>query len=557
MESPHPGIAAHQHAASAEAAPDHDRHVEQHNQPLARVPSAGAVGHLGSDGQKPERVQPHGRSSASDPAAQTQAGGLNVDMTSPQHQQEALLPVAAGATYPADMPDEVAPSFSTRPRASADEFSTEALTPLMVPHAQARIQAQHDTTSPWLAVVKDTPQSAAATPWSRVKDTPSSEVTPLQRGVLPHGLWLGLHQPSASKAPSMPVQSSVQTTNPALQQRHVSGAVTSGLDQLHPHGRSQEQFHASPPAPELTLRLSLSDGSSTKSNKAGQPSPSRGGWVPQPHTTPLPTHLAPRLQPEPPLETVPAVSNSAAHGELSCVLLPAQTSLQASQPALSPLPEGQLQDAQLQLHHPAAATNSCCQYQAATCGTSAPSAAAATAAAAVATAVAPALAAAVAEAAAATVEPTLAAATLTDGTHPVTEGGHLPLDARGGMEEPPRELAADQDLFTNAEPITSHIVQGQHSRNEASTGEAAGYADPGSADHQADHAHGGNDPPESGHAASADSGPDGDTPDDPDPDSNEGPSVADEVVPHRYKHRAPTQVSHARQSCILCSQASS
>ena len=569
-------------ADSAEATAGHDMRVEHHIPPLNRLglPSA-AANHIESNGHQP--FQPHGPGNAVDAAAMTQAGqGLHVERCNQQQQhqqqqqQQDALSVAF-ATAP-DMPDEVVPTLNRRLKAAADQLSSEALTPVMVPHAQARIQSQHDTTAttPSVVVVKDTPQSAAAaTPWSRVKDTPSnSEVTPLQRGSLPHGLWLGLDQPSASRPPlSAPVQSSsIQAASSALQQRHLSDAVASGVHQLYPRGRPQEQLDASPP--ELTLRLSLSDGSSTKSNKAGQPSPSRGAQPAQQHVTPpMQPNLTARTHSRVPVESVPAGSKSAAWNDSPRVLLPPQQkSLQAREPALRLQAGGEPQNQQHGQQHPAAATDSCCHNHAAF-HSPLPSAASAAVAPTLATAAAvvPSTVATAAAAGATSTLDTAAAVapTLADASYPVSQMVSLQFDARGRMQQLPQEHNPDHGHVINAgtEHLASHINK-RHSGQDGSSSEADGRGGSPSADKPADQPYDDDttlqspEPDyESPHGASGDhsalAGSDSDrgSPDDPDPDNSDGPSATAELVPHRYKQPAPTQVSPACQASIVCHQA--
>ena len=547
-------------------------HVKHHSPLVNRLvlPSTETADCIESNKRQPELFQPHGNAGAVGVAMTQAGGGTHVKMCSQQQrqQQQESLPVASGTNCPPDMPDDVVPNFSRIFKPAADELSSEALTPVMIPHAQARIQAQHDTTAttPSVAVVKDTPQSAAAaTPWSCVKDTPSnSEVTPLQRGSLPHGLWLGLGQTSSSRPPlSVPVQSSIHSASCAQQRLQVSDAV--GGDHLYPGGRPQEQLDASPPAPELTLRLSLSDGSSTKSNKAGPPSPSRGGQPAQQHATPpmqpnLTATTYTKVHVE--LVPVPVGSKSAAQSDSLRVSLPRQRSLQASQ-ATDGLPAGgQLQKQQLRgQQYPAPATNSCCQGQAATLDNPlSPTSVAATAAAA---------------AAAAERAPNLAtaavASTLAGASQP-NQTGFLQFNACGRMQQLPQERDPDQDrvMNDNIEHIVSHISEGQNPGKGGSSSEAGGHGDPPSADQQADHPRDGDHtlhPSESDHrspygtssdpSVSTDSDPNGGAPDDPDPGSNDGPSATPELVPYRYKQRAPTQVSPACQASIICNQAAS
>ena len=623
VESPHPAVAALKHGSSAEtAASSHEGRMVHHSPPLTRpqLPRAGDAAQMRSDPHPSEFHQPHGPDTAMDPAPTATGGQLYVEIS---NQQQDALPGTSAANCPADVPDELVPSFSRRLRPAADEVGSQALTPAMVPHAQAHIQAQHDTfTTPSVAVIKDTPQSAAAaTPWSRVKDTPStSEVTLLQRGYLPHGFsWLGLDQPSSSKAPlSAPVQSSSQAANSALQQQHVSDATAAIRgDGLYPGGRPQGQFDASPPAPELTLRLSLSDGSSTKSNKAGQPTPSRGAH-PLPHQQATPP-MQPRLTVAPTHPNVPpAAAKGAAWSEV-----PQHHSLHASQAGHTLQVGGQLQDQQplgqqpvgqqplgqqplgqqLRLHHPAAATDSCCQSQAADGDSPSPTLAVPAAA----IAPTPALAAAVAPPPA-------------DASHPVSPRVSSRFGAQGTMPQLPHEHDPDYGhvVDADAEHDISAIGEAEGSGRGGSDSAAAGcgVGDPYSADQQADQscdddpegspqpqnhdesqhdasgdgpALAGSDPdgdapndapgdpdpggdapddtdpagdapddpdpagdnPDPDDAAPDDPDPDGDPPDDPDPDS----TAAAELVPHRFKRPAPTQVTHACCSCILHHQA--
>lgn len=548
-----------------------------------------------SDTHPSEFPQLHGPDSAINPAP-TATGGqrLDVEISNHQQQQQDALPETSAADYPADVPGELVPSFSRRLRPAPDDLSSQALTPVMVPHAQARIQAQHDTTTttPSAAIVKDTPQSAAAaTPWSRVKDTPSnSEVTPLQRGCLPHGFWLGLDQPFSSKLPlSAPVQSSMRAASSTLQQQHVSdAAAAAGGDRLYPGGRPQEQFHASPPAPELTLRLSLSDGSSTKSNKAGQPTPSRGVHHPlQQHATPP---MQPRLTIPPHPQVSPAAAKGAAWSEV-----PQQHSLHASQAGHTFQAGGQLQDQQplgqqppgqqLWLPHPAVATDSSCQSQA-PAGDNPP----------------PLLAAPVAAMAPTSAPAAAVAPTLADSSHPVSPRVSSRSGAQGRLQQPPHEHAPTHGhvMDADAEHEFSAVSGAEGSGRGGSNSEAAGCDDPSSADQHVDQPnddvpihspepdhdslHGasgdgpapaGSDPegdapddpdskgdapddPDPNGASPDDPDPDRDTPDDPDPDPGDpdlDSSEAAELVPHRYKQRAPTQVTHACRSCILHGQA--
>ena len=190
---------------------------------------------------------------------------------------------AAGQLHYLDQELLRMPTFSTRLNA-AETPAGEALTPVMMPYAHARIQAQHGGT-PSVAVVKDTPQSAVAiASWTSVKDTPAATS-------VPHTFWLGFDQQPAANRPS------VSGAQAAIRMPQAGLATPSAASQpnLPQSQLVVEQHQPTPSVPELTLRLSLSDVSSTKSVKAGQPSPgtdlpligTQTSSQPGPLTTPL------------------------------------------------------------------------------------------------------------------------------------------------------------------------------------------------------------------------------------------------------------------------------
>ena len=205
------------------------------------------------------------------------------------------------------------PTFSDRLNAAGTPSSGEALTPVMMPHAQAHIQVQHGVT-PSLLVVKDTPQSAAVgTPRTSVKDTPRDQTVPMHR-LLPQAATLySMPLPFGagfSTAGSVPP---AKHSSPALfgadydaagnvpPVKHGSPGPASVHDANHLSQLSQPQAlqlqcQEVLPVPELTLRLSLSDDSSTRSAKAGQTSPSTHPWPPHTHTSSQLGHVTASLQ---------------------------------------------------------------------------------------------------------------------------------------------------------------------------------------------------------------------------------------------------------------------
>ena len=184
------------------------------------------------------------------------------------------------------------PTFSNRLNAAGTPSAGEALTPVMMPHAQAHIQAQHGAT-PSLLVVKDTPQSAAAvTPRTSVKDTPRGQ-TMVPHRLLPPRFSLQSDQAATPYITPLPFGAGSTTADSVPPAAHSSPGTASVHDADHPSQLSQPQpsqlqCQEVLPVPELTLRLSLSDGSSTRSAKAGQSSPSTD-------PRPLPTHTSSQL----------------------------------------------------------------------------------------------------------------------------------------------------------------------------------------------------------------------------------------------------------------------
>ena len=216
-----------------------------------------------------------------------EAGGTSPKMLEP-HQQHDLQQIVGMTVADTPMPDQSChashrqepyhmPTFSTTLNAAGSPSAGEALTPVMVPHAQARIQAQHGATPP-VSVVKDTPQSAAAaTPLSHVRDTPRQQ-TPLMQSVLPHRPSLLSHNAAAAYSTPMPLagMQSARAVVPSAQQGRPGHfeQVADRQSRLSQPQAAQTQLQEALPVPELTLRLSFSDDSSTRSAKAGQTSPS-------------------------------------------------------------------------------------------------------------------------------------------------------------------------------------------------------------------------------------------------------------------------------------------
>ena len=191
------------------------------------------------------------------------------------------------------------PTFSTTLNAAGSASAGEALTPVMMPHAQARIQAQHGATPP-VSVVKDTPQSAAAaTPRSHVRDTPRQQ-TPLMQSVLPNRSSLPSHNAAAAYSTPLP-SAGVQSARAIVPSAQHGGPghfeqVADRQSRLSQPQAAQTQLQEALPVPELTLRLSLSDDSSTRSAKAGQTSPSTDPRPPHTQTSSQLGHVTAPLQ---------------------------------------------------------------------------------------------------------------------------------------------------------------------------------------------------------------------------------------------------------------------
>ncbi|DBA81937.1 hypothetical protein WJX77_000726 [Trebouxia sp. C0004] len=184
------------------------------------------------------------------------------------------------------------PTFSNRLNAAGTPSAGEALTPVMMPNAQAHIQAQHGAT-PSLLVVQDTPQSAAVvTPRTSVKDTPRDQTLPMHRL---------LRQAVTPYSTPVPFGAGFSTAGNVPPATHSSPGPSSAHDADHISQLSQPQAlqlqcQEVLPVPELTLRLSLSDGSSTRSAKAGQTSPSRDLCPSHTHTSSQLGHVTATLQ---------------------------------------------------------------------------------------------------------------------------------------------------------------------------------------------------------------------------------------------------------------------
>lgn len=529
--TPHPAIVANAATVVATSAPD-GQALEQQilgtvSQPNAAVPDV-ALSRLASKAD----LQVYDPDAAA--AVVPGPDQVNDAIGNSQQEQQQESATAADPASIAHAPDQATggvASFSTGHKLAGSHFSDEALTPVLVPHAHARIQVQHEAT-PSLAVVRDTPQSAlAVTPWSRVRDTPRSAATPLQRVLPPQGLWLGLDQPSASKPPSVPLQSSVHTTSSTLQLPHKTNTTDSRADQLQRHRASHEQLHATPTAPELTLRLSLSDGSSTKSNKAAQPSP-QGGSQPA-HQQPSPTHALgqARQLPALPVGTAPAhrtVLEQTGQPPAASSLLQLSP---AHQPAKDPA-QNRATQAQPQQHDPNAAASS--PHERILFREHAAKSASAISA---------------------------CAADLPQSADPAhetdTQGDAAQGSPDGLMQESTGAPASECNHNHDQDHAQAEPGPVANNKNEALGGKAAGHTDLQSADLGSDQQHGDDNdalmhPTISNHGeankaeavdtASDDASSDDKAPDYPHPDCSPASSASRDLVCHRYKQRAPTQV---------------
>ena len=209
-------------------------------------------------------------------------------------------PVPGPNSHTADQELHHMPTFSNKLKAAGTPSAAEALTPVMMPHAQAHIQAQHGAT-PSLLVVKDTPQSAAVvTPRTSVKDTPRDQ-TMVPHRLLPPRFSLQSDQAATPYITPLPFGAGSSTAGSVPPATHSSPGPASIHDADRPSQLSQPQALQLPcqeglPVPELTLRLSLSDGSSTRSAKAGQTSPSTDPRPPHTHTSSQLGHVTASLQ---------------------------------------------------------------------------------------------------------------------------------------------------------------------------------------------------------------------------------------------------------------------
>ena len=543
--TPRPATAAFQHvkdAATAAATSVPNGQTLEQQFPMVLSPANAVVPNAASSRlERKADLQMHDVNAA----AAAVLGSDQVDVqvgNPPQTQQGSATAATQNPASTAHMPDQATegmPSFSSVHMLAGSHLDDEALDPILVPHAHAHIQAHEGT--PSLAVVRDTPQSAAvATPWSHVRDTPGSEA--LQRVLPSPGLWLGLDQPSASKPPSVPLQSRAHTTSNALQLPHQ--LAFSGADQLQPGRACQEQLDATPTAPELTLRLSLSDGSSTKSDKAG---PHRNAQ--HAHQQASPTHalLQARQLPTLPVNTALAHSTVCAQTWPPLAAILPQQAYPASQPAVNPERESNTNADEPQQDGPTT-TEPCVQAppqtDAAKSGNNK----------------VPAMAAAMA-----------AATAVADSFHPAnaasetsTKGGTAQGSPPGDMQEA-SEASAGRHSHGHAQ-ADPKADAGQTARTEVFGGEAAGHADLPSADQDSDQQHGDEHasmhPADSDHAeadketgndtASDVASSDDQASDDPDPDSSPASSASHELVSHRFKKRAPTQVTSAL--IVTCTQ---
>ena len=154
------------------------------------------------------------------------------------------------------------PDFSSS-KGIADIAAANALTPVLMPHAQAHIQAQHGHTA---SVIKDTPQSASiAGAWSTIKDTPAFS--------LPRPSF-SLNKSAAAHTPAMPSAIGMQSLSQSVGHAINAAAAQLGASQPQPTVCSPQEHHTATAAvPELTLRLSLSDDSPQGAAQADQLTP--------------------------------------------------------------------------------------------------------------------------------------------------------------------------------------------------------------------------------------------------------------------------------------------
>lgn len=188
--------------------------------------------------QQQQQVHAFGPDSASPAAAPVVAAAPDTAAAT-----KACVPEARGLQTP---------RFSIRTSLAAGNPVEEALTPVMVPHANARIQVQHAGT-PSFSVVKETPQSTSGTnPWSSVKDTP----------------WL--HTANASHLQSRALQHPHALSAPSAQNGHSADTAAPENPAVFNAQAVDDTANAPMATPELTLRLSLSS-SSGRNPSAMQP----------------------------------------------------------------------------------------------------------------------------------------------------------------------------------------------------------------------------------------------------------------------------------------------
>ncbi len=521
-------------------------------------------------------AQEHSKAHPADPAASHTQDQPVASLAVDQYEH----PVSAAARQPAvaltvaetpapgqnsHIPDQELhhmPTFSNRLNASGTPSAAEALTPVMMPRAQAHIQAQHGAT-PSLLVIKDTPQSAAVvTPRTSVKDTPRDQ-TMLPHRLLPPRFSLQSDQAATPYITPLPFGAGSSTAGSEPPAMHSSPGSASRHDADHSSQLSQPQaLHLQCqevlPVPELTLRLSLSDGSLTRSAKAGQISP---GTDPRPshtHASSQLGHVTASLQ-------LPTSQRVNAHDPSQSAAIPSEGKslhlLNSGSPPSADKPPSftaNLGRSALQLQAEQAGGSHARQI--ASEGLPAPQFGPATAA----------------------VEAVTGRAGQSLPVEPAkydyARSGHV---AGVGTESPDRDSFASKPSMQAVEQSSDIIcAAGGQTNQDLSDGnlnaEDAGVdhasdqepQDPSekSEDHDAAGPEGQHDdasrtpnpsgsPPDDGMAEPDEHDleyEDDDQPDDPDPDGGSRDySLTDDLVPHRYKQRAPTKVLLCSSSCTL------
>ena len=272
-----------------------------------------------SAAQSTSAAQEHSKAHPADPAASCTQDQPVASLAFEQYQhpvsaaagqQHELQPAVALTVAETSTPGQLShipdqelhhmPTFSNRLNAAGTPSAAEALTPVMMPHAQTHIQAQHGATLS-LLFVKDTPQSAAVvTPRTSVKDTPGDQ-TMVPHRLLPPRFSLQSDQAATPYITPLPFGAGSSTAGSVPPATHTSPGPASVHDADHPSQLSQPQAlqlqgQEVLPVPELTLRLSLSDGSSTRSVKEGQTSPSTDPRPPHTHTSSQLGHVTASLE---------------------------------------------------------------------------------------------------------------------------------------------------------------------------------------------------------------------------------------------------------------------